>query len=101
MDYKVVIGFCGFVGVENTYYVDANDTDEAVELALNEASYDLDAEVEDLGDGEYDVTVNFGGYVGADETYNVDATDEDDAIKVAMAQALDDLTVESVNGEEY
>ena len=44
-EWEVTIGFDGLIGVEETYTVYGEDEDEAIENAIEEASYDLNAEV--------------------------------------------------------
>lgn len=39
--YDVTISFAGFIGCEQTYTVDASSREEAEELALEEATSDL------------------------------------------------------------
>ena len=91
--FEVVVGFAGYIGVENTYYVEANNENEAADLALERAREDLEVEPNEDGDSEY--VVNFGGSIGGDETYYAD--DEDDA----LMQAEDDLQVLSIDGKDY
>ena len=43
--YDVQVNFAGYIGVDNTYVVDADDEDEAAELALEDAYMDLEGEV--------------------------------------------------------
>ena len=42
MMYTVTINFGGFIGWENTYEVEADSREEAEEMALDEARWDLD-----------------------------------------------------------
>ena len=42
--YEVEIGFCGFIGCTNTYTVDADNEEEARELAIEMAVEDLTLE---------------------------------------------------------
>ena len=96
-EYEVIVGFASYVGIEETYNIDADSEEEAEELAIEEARWDLGAtDVEDLGDGEYRVTVNFAGYVGGEEEYTVDADSEEEAEENAVEEAVWDLGVVSI-----
>jgi len=54
-EYEVVVGFAGLSGVENTYTVYADDEDEAEMQAIEEAKWDLSADVTDvIEDEEFD-----------------------------------------------
>ena len=44
MEYRVIINFCGFIGCDNEYVVDAESRDEAIEEALEMARDDLSVE---------------------------------------------------------
>lgn len=44
MRYLVRIGFCGYIGAEEEYYVEADNEDDARIEALNEAMDDLSVE---------------------------------------------------------
>lgn len=46
-EWEVTIGFCGFIGVENTYTAYANSEEDAEKSALIDAAYDLEASIED------------------------------------------------------
>jgi len=98
MEYEVVVGFAGYIGVEETYTVDADTEDEARVFALDEAKDDLTVEdVVDLDDGEYEVTVGFGGYIGAEETYTVAADNEGEAEELGLDEAAFDLSVNDIS----
>lgn len=104
--YDVVVGFHGFVGIEQEYTINARSKQEAVDYALDqpgsEAEMDLSAEnIEDDGDGQYTVTINFAGYIGSDEDYTVYAESEEEAEQLALEEAKNDLEVISVNGEDF
>lgn len=104
--YEVAIGFCGMIGVEEEYRVQAFNRADAVCEALDnpgsEAELDLSVEnVEDHEDGSYTVTVNFAGFIGADNDYEVYADDEDSAKEQALEDAKADLEVISVDGKEF
>lgn len=45
-EWEVSVGFAGFIGVEEVYTVQGEDEEDAIDAALEEASYDLDAEIE-------------------------------------------------------
>lgn len=97
-EYAVLITFCGFIGVEEEYIEYADNEDEAVEAAIEEAKQDLEVRnVVNNGDGTYDVEINFASYVGADNTYVVDAEDETDAELVALEEAYMDLECNDVS----
>jgi len=51
-EWEVTIGFCGFIGCEETYQVSGDDEDEAADNALEEAVWDLSGEVEDEPEDE-------------------------------------------------
>lgn len=51
-EWEITIGFCGFIGVEETYTVNADSQEEAEEAALEEASWDLNAELVDESDSD-------------------------------------------------
>ena len=52
-EYKVVINFCGFIGCDEEYIVDADSREEAEELALEEARDDLAViEIREEGDDD-------------------------------------------------
>lgn len=92
--YEVIVGFNGYIGVEETYTVCANNVNEAKKLALFQAEEDLYVDsVEETDDGEYDVVVNFNGYIGSEETYTVYADSEDEAESEAISEANNDLEV--------
>lgn len=96
-NYEVIVGFNGFIGVEETYTVYANNVKDAEKLALFQAQEDLYVDsVEETDDGEYDVTVNFNGYIGSEETYTVYAGSEDEAESEAISEATNDLEVTDV-----
>ena len=104
--YSVVIGFAGFIGVEEEYNVYAMNRGDAVCEALDnpgsEAEMDLAAEsVEDLGDGNYEVVVSFAGNIGAENNYTVYAESEEEAEMYAIEEAKADLEVLSVDGTEF
>lgn len=104
--YSVVIGFAGFIGVEEEYNVYAMSRGDAVCEALDnpgsEAEMDLAAEsVEDLGDGNYEVVVSFAGNIGAENNYTVYAESEEEAEMYAIEEAKADLEVLSVDGTEF
>ena len=42
MTYKITLNFAGYCGCEQTYEVDANNREEAEEMAKQEALWDLD-----------------------------------------------------------
>ena len=42
--YTVTISFGGFIGCDSTYEVEANSREEAEEIALDEARWDLSVE---------------------------------------------------------
>ena len=44
-EWEVTISFAGFIGVEDTYTVFADDEDEAIGAAIEEAKWDLTAEI--------------------------------------------------------
>lgn len=44
-EWEVTIGFASLMGIEETYTVYGEDEDEAIDNAIEEASYDLDAEI--------------------------------------------------------
>jgi len=91
--FEVEVGFAGAIGVENTYYIEADSESEAAELALERAQEDLEAEPSEDDEDEY--VVNFCGFIGGEETYYAD--DEDDA----LMQAADDLEVLSIDDKDF
>lgn len=101
--YRVVVNF-SFLGADDEFYVEADNENEAKELALDLASENLNvvsADVDDDDDSyvkDYRVTVNF-GFVGCDEEYIVDATNKEVAMGDALQWAKDELTIVSI--EEY
>jgi hypothetical protein len=95
MNYDVLVSFAGYVGSEQLYSVDANDEDEAIDLAIDEAADDLSSEETiNQGDGEWLVEINFAGLAGITESYEVYGPSEDDAIEAALELAKDDLSGE-------
>ena len=50
MIYKVRVNFCGFVGCDEVYEVEADSEDEAIELARQNAEDDLSYEIDDEED---------------------------------------------------
>ena len=40
-EYEVTIGFCGYIGVEETYVVSADSEEDAENAAIEEAKWDL------------------------------------------------------------
>ena len=104
--YEVVVGFCGYIGVEQEYNVYANSKADAVCKALDnpgsEAEMELNADdITDNGDGTFDVTVSYAGLIGAENTYTVTAEDESEAEMNALEEAKGDLEILSVDGEEF
>lgn len=98
MFYEVTIGFAGFLGVENTYSVDADNDGEAIEIARLRAENDIYVrDVEEIGNGEYEVTVDFSNYIGAEEYYTVMADNEDEADAKGFEEATNDLHVISLS----
>ena len=95
--YKVTIGFSEYSGATMDYEVVAEDEDEAIYMALEQAADDLEIEnVDDLGDGTYDVYVRFSEYYGS-MVHNVTADDEGEAEELALIEATnDDLEVVDV-----
>lgn len=90
--YDIEIGFAGMVGVSVLYNVEANNYDEAVDAAIEEAKNELEVtDVEDLGDGEYEVSIIFGGMGASETTYEVSAEDQDEAKEIALDEAEYDL----------
>lgn len=101
--YEVVVGWNGFIGVENEYRIGANSRADAVYHAIDEpgSEAEQDFSVDDItdnGDGSYDVTIS---WYGADETYTVNADDEDDAQNQALEEAKSSLEIITVDGEEF
>ena len=104
--YDVVIGFGGYIGVEEEYHVYAMNRADAVGEALDnpgsEAEQDLSVDnIEDNGDGSYTCTVSFAGTIGADNEYTVYADSEEEAEMNAIEEAKSDLEVISVDGKEF
>jgi hypothetical protein len=104
--YEVVVGFCGYIGVEQEYNVYAMNKADAASEALDnpgsEAEMELSAdEITYNGDGTFDVTVSLAGLIGADNTYTVTASDEDEAEMYALEEAKGDLEILSIDGEEF
>lgn len=104
--YDVVIGFGGYMGVEEEYHVYAMNRADAVGEALDnpgsEAEQDLSVDnIEDNGDGSYTCTVSFAGTIGADNEYTVYADSEEEAEMNAIEEARSDLEVISVDGKEF
>lgn len=50
--YTIEVGFNGFIGCTETYTVEANDENEAIELAREEDNDDLSFEVLEVEDDE-------------------------------------------------
>ena len=95
--YEVTINFCGFIGADENYTVYANNKDEAIEEALDQARDDLSVEsTEYTGGDEWIVTVGFCGYVGVSYDYEVYCDDQDDAEMDALDEASYDLTVTEI-----
>ena len=91
--YEVNVNFAGYIGADETYSVVASDEEDAINQALEEASWDLTAdEIEEIDDGEYEVHVGFATFVGVEEIYTVFADSEEEAEEDALAQAKDDLS---------
>lgn len=95
--YKVTIGFSEYSGATMDYEVVAEDEDDAIYMALEQAADYLEIEnVDDLGDGTYDVYVRFSEYYGS-MVHNVTADDEGEAEELALIEAAnDDLEVVDV-----
>ena len=55
-DYKVIVNFGGFIGVEEVYEVYATDEDDAIEqareLALEDCSFEIDEEDDEEEDND-------------------------------------------------
>ena len=105
-NYEVVVGFCGYIGVEQEYNVYAKSKADAACEALDnpgsEAEMELSAdEITDNGDGTFDVTVSYAGLIGAENTYTVTAEDESEAEMYALEEAKGDLEILSIDGEEF
>jgi len=50
-EYEVTINFGGYIGIDNTYTVDADDEDEAADFAIEEAKDDISIDsFEDIGE---------------------------------------------------
>ena len=100
--HEVTVGFCGFIGVEETYQIWADSKADIANEAIEEAAGDLTVdEIEDLGDGEYDCHVGWNTFVGVDEVYNVYADDESDAEEQALELAKQDLDIIDIDGEPF
>lgn len=106
-DYDVVVGFCGYIGVEEEYSIYASSKDDAVAEAIDnpgaEAFLDLSVdETIDNGDGSYTCIVSFAGNIGAEQEYEIyGAESEEEAEEQALSEAQMDLEIISVDGEEY
>ena len=93
--YTVEVSFCGFVGSETSYTVQANSKNEAAVIAQDMAKDDLEVlSVVHQGDDEYDVTVGFNGLTGVEETYSVYGDSAEEAEEHALEEAYDDLLCE-------
>lgn len=46
-EWEVTVGFANYVGVEETYTVTAESEEDACDLAIEEAVYDLDYEIDE------------------------------------------------------
>lgn len=97
-EYEVSVNFAGYIGSDQTYIITASDEDDAIEQAIEEASWDLSVEeIEEIDEGEYEVHVGFCGFIGVEEIYTVYADSEEEAEEEALAQAKDDLSAEIVS----
>lgn len=98
-EYNVTVGFCGFIGVEAQFVLDARigaDKDELLYIIQEDYAYELlSGEVierdEDLS--RYVVEVTFDDQIGSSQTYNILANDDDEAIDEAIEEAKDDLEI--------
>lgn len=100
-EYTVSVTFGGFIGGDETYTVYAEDEDDAIEQAKDEAEADLSAtEVHHVEDDEYEVTVNFAGYIGVEDTYTVYAEDDEEAGILAEEEAASDLSYEIIDSDD-
>lgn len=101
--FEVVVGWNGYVGVEEEYRIGAYNRVQAVNEAIynpgSEAELDFSVEsIEDNGDGSYDVDIS---WHDADEVYTVNADNEDDAQNRALEEAKEGLEIISVDGTEF
>lgn len=99
VEYNVTVGFCGFIGVEAQFTIDAPkdvDKEELLHIVQDTYAYDLlEGEVieSDEDDIRYVVEVTFDGQIGSAQTYNILANDDDEAIDEAIEEAKDDLEI--------
>ena len=92
--YEITVNFAGYIGADETYSVVATSREEAEELALEQAAYDLSVEdLNQIDDNEWEASVGFCGYIGVEEEYTVIADDEDEAYDAVMEQARADLEI--------
>lgn len=99
-EFTVEVTFSGLTGASECYTEYADDADDAVFKALDDAADDLEVtDVTDNGDGTYDVNVRFAGYIGIDNSYVVSADDEDEASDLALEEAREDLEGEVISDE--
>ena len=99
--YKGVVTFCGFIGSDEIYEVEADNEEEALEEINEQATSDLEVlDVEQVDDDEYEVTIRFAGFIGIEETYTVYADSEEDAEFNATDEAAMDLNIELSDEED-
>lgn len=100
-EYEVSVNFAGFVGCDESYTEYADNEEDAIFQAEEDAEGDLTIEgIEQISEDKFEVTISFGGFIGCEETYVVSAYDEDEAEVQALANARDDLSGTVVSEED-
>ncbi len=100
-EYSVTVNFAGFIGADEEYTEYAENEEDAISQALEDARDDFSVDdIEDNDDGSYDVTISFAGFIGTEETYTVYADDEDEASDSALEEAYSDLAGEIYSEDE-
>lgn len=101
MYYKAIVTFCGLIGSDKIYKVEADNEEEAFEEINEQATSDLDIlYVEQVDEDAYEVTIGFAGLDGIEETYTVYADSEEDAEFNATDEAVMDLNIELSDEED-
>ena len=99
--YKVEVSFAGMIGAEEVYTVDAENDEEAISEALEQARDDLSIDdLTEVDEDEWEGDVGFCGYVGVSESYSVYATSEDEAYDEILEAAFDDLAGEIISVDD-
>ena len=99
--YEVEVNFAGYVGADERYFVWAENEEDAIIKAEEEAADDLSCEDwTEVDDGEWEVSVGFCGFIGVEESYTVYAESEEEACDAAIDEARMDLSGEVIGVDE-